>query len=107
MSIKTRITALAKDLLPPVVVRTLRTQGSRGIYFSGPYPTWAQATAASKGYDQPEILEKVRSAALKVKRGEAVYERDSVLFDCIEYSWPLLAGLMWAAARGGGRLKVL
>ncbi len=46
-------------------------------------------------------------STLKVKRGEAVYERDSIIFDHIEYAWPLLAGLMWAAARNGGRLNVL
>ena len=44
---------------------------------------------------------------LKVKNGEAAYERDSVLFDGVQYAWPLLAGLMWAAARTGGRLNVL
>ena len=42
-----------------------------------------------------------------MKRGEAVYERDSVLFDEIEYSWPLLAALMWIAARNRGRLDVV
>jgi putative methyltransferase (TIGR04325 family) len=44
---------------------------------------------------------------LKVKSGEAVYERDSVLFDEIQYAWPVLAGLMWVAARCGGTLNVL
>jgi putative methyltransferase (TIGR04325 family) len=49
----------------------------------------------------------VRSAALKVKRGEAAYERDAVLFDRVEHAWPLLASLMWVAARERGRLEVL
>ena len=31
---------------------------------------------------------------LKVQRGEAVYERDSVLFDHVEHSFPLLTGLL-------------
>jgi putative methyltransferase (TIGR04325 family) len=30
-----------------------------------------------------------------------------VLFGRTEYAWPVLAGLMWAAARNGGRLNVL
>ncbi len=56
----------------------------------------------------PKIfLAKVLEATLKVKCGEAAYERDSVLFDEIEYSWPVLSGLMWVAARNGGRLNVL
>mgnify|MGYP005852803247 CR=1 FL=1 len=47
------------------------------------------------------------AATLKVKHGEAAYERDSVLFAEIEYAWPMLSGLMSAAARNGGRLNVL
>lgn len=107
MPIPPRLASLAKDLLPPVVVRALRPRGGRGIHFSDPYPSWAEAKGASTGYDVPSILEKVTNAALKVKRGEAAYERDSVLFDRIEYSWPVLAGLMWAAARDRGVLGVL
>lgn len=73
----------------------------------GDYPSWSSAAAASGGYDGGEILEKCRAAVLKVKTGEAAYERDSVLFDEVQYSWGLLAGLQFAAARNGGRLSVL
>jgi len=62
---------------------------------------------ASTGYDSPIVLEKTKAAVLKVKNGEAAYERDSVLFDEVEYAWPLLAGLMWVAAQTEGRLNVL
>lgn len=41
-------------------------------------------------------------ATLKVKRGEAVFERDSVLFDEIQYSWPVTAALI-----RNGRLHLL
>ncbi len=44
---------------------------------------------------------------MKVKHGEAAYERDSVLFGEVEYSWPVLTALLWIAARNGGRLSVL
>ena len=44
---------------------------------------------------------------MKVKNGKAIYERDSVLFDEIQYTWPVLAGLMWVAAQSRGRLNVL
>jgi putative methyltransferase (TIGR04325 family) len=63
--------------------------------------------AASTGYDSEIILKKTATALLKVKNGEAAYERDSVLFDEIQYSYPLLAGLMYVAANSGGRLNVL
>jgi putative methyltransferase (TIGR04325 family) len=68
---------------------------------------WSKAVNRCGGYDSDLILEKCRQSLLQVKQGNAVYERDSVLFDHIEYSWPVLAGLMTAAAHAGGRLHVL
>jgi len=101
-----------KLLTPPILVqahRALRNRGKmqNGLYLSGDYSSWGEALAASTGYDSEIILEKTRAALLKVKSGEAAYERDSVLFDEIQYAWPLLAGLMWVAAQSGGRLNVL
>jgi len=58
--------------------------------------------SASTGYDNDMILEKTRLALLKVKNGEAAYERDSVVFEDIQYAWPLLAGLLWVAAALAG-----
>lgn len=78
-----------------------------GNQWRGDYGSWAEAVADSAGYASGDILETVRTAALRVKRGEAAYERDGVLFDTVSYSWALLAGLMWVAARRGGRLDVL
>jgi putative methyltransferase (TIGR04325 family) len=80
--------------------------GEPAIRCSGDYTTWAEALAASTGYYLPEFTERTRQAALKVKRGEAVYERDSVLFDEVQHSFPLLAGLLRAAVENDGRLTV-
>jgi len=99
--------AFIKDWLPPVATRWLRDLRGGSIRFSGNYASWAEASAHSDGYDAEAILAKVLEATLAVKRGEAAYERDSVIFRQIDYVWPLLAGLMWAAARAGGRLNVL
>lgn len=103
MSIKTFV----KDWLPPVVARSIRSRRGGGVRFEGNFPTWDAAAAQCTGYDAAPILSKVLDATLKVKRGEAAYERDSVLFDAIEYTWPVTAALMWAAAQSGGRLDVL
>ena len=99
-----KLKALARALLPPIVADLARRHIAPA--WSGDYASWAEALAASSGYDAPAILDRVEAAALKVKRGEAVHERDSVVFDAIEYSWPLLSGLLWAAARDG-RLDVV
>ena len=102
------LSQLSKDWLPPVIDRQLRklVRGG-GIRFEGNYKTWEEAAALCTGYDAESILDKVLEATLKVKRGEAVFERDSVLFDEIQYSWPVTAALMWAAARNNGNLHVL
>ncbi|MGE3613870.1 MAG: methyltransferase, TIGR04325 family, partial [Sulfurimonas sp.] len=71
------------------------------------YNSWDEAAKDAIGYDDKAILQKVRQSLLKVKNGEAVYERDSVLFDEIQYSWSLLAGLLYASAISNGTLKVL
>jgi putative methyltransferase (TIGR04325 family) len=71
------------------------------------YRTWEGAKEDSTGYDAPVILERTKEAMKKVVSGESVYERDSVLFNEIQYSYPVLAGLMWVAARHRGILHVL
>lgn len=80
---------------------------NRKYGWHGNYRSWQDAQKVSTGYDNDEILRKVRESMLKVKKGEAAYERDSVIFDEIQYSWPLLAGLMFAAAKSGGKIRVL
>lgn len=99
--------ARLRDWLPPVLVRRIARTSGLGIRFEGDFSSWKEASSRCDGYDATEILNKVLSATLKVKRGEAVYERDSVIFDQIEYFWPVTAGLLWVAARNQGRLNVL
>ena len=101
--------SFAKNWLPPAMARWIRRVLLRrvGIRFKGEFTSWEEAVAKSSGFDEEHILDRVLDATRKVKRGEAAFERDSVLFDDIQYSWPLLAGLMWAAARNGGVLNVL
>jgi putative methyltransferase (TIGR04325 family) len=52
----------------------------------------------SEGYHSDNIIEKVRKSAKLVFNGEATYERDSIIFDRVEYSYPLLASLLFVAA---------
>jgi putative methyltransferase (TIGR04325 family) len=97
---------IVHNLLPPLATRFLERLKSKGGYM-GNYTSWAEAKRASTGYDTDIILNKVKDALLKVKNGEAVYERDSVLFDEIQYSWPLLAGLLWVATCNKNRLNLI
>jgi len=94
-----------KKLIPPIILEILKKPSKYGYF--GNYKTWQEALNNSIGYDSTAILEKVKNSLIKVKNGEAVYERDSVLFNKIEYSWPVLAGLLWAASQSGNKLTVL
>jgi len=100
-----------KNVLPPFVVNALRrlfaARPQETIRFTGDYASWDEAERRSIGYAAPEILVKTRAAMLKVKNGEAAFERDSVLFAVMENNFPLLAGLMRAATANGGHLSVL
>ena len=50
------------------------------VIWYGNYQTWSEALKHCTGYDHPRILEKVKKSSLKVKNGDAAYERDSVIF---------------------------
>ena len=94
------------DLLPPLAVRAYLALSGKS-QFRGRYRNWLEAGAATTGYDSDDVIDTVRVAAGKVRDGEAVYERDSVLFDKVQYAWPVLAGILWFASRNGNRLNLV
>ena len=96
-----------KKIIPPIFVDGLKLMKREHYGWFGNFKTWEEATKESTGYDQMEILDKVKNSLLKVKNEEAVYERDSVIFDKIEYFWPLLGSLMFVAAKSNGKLNLL
>jgi putative methyltransferase (TIGR04325 family) len=96
-----------KKWLPPALIERLKPLLGIGIYFSGDYTDWETASAHASGYDSVLILEQVKQAMLKIKAGEAAFERDSVLFDEVQHSFPVLTGLLRAAVENGNQLSVL
>ncbi len=107
--------AILRELCPPVIPRLVRgLRPSPGdappdgaIMFSGDYRSWEDAERASTGYADREILARTRAAMLKVRNGEAAFERDSVTFQVMEHRFPLLARLLRAAVAREGRLSVV
>jgi putative methyltransferase (TIGR04325 family) len=94
--------------IPPHFRRALGGGSANGaVRYSGSFASWDEARRHSDGYDVPAIVERVKQAQLKVARGEAACERDSVLFDKIEHSYPLVVGLLRAALTNGGNLRVV
>ncbi len=96
-----------KQWLPPILIERLKPLFRYGVYFSGRYDDWASASKSATGYDADLILEKVKHATLEVIAGKAAFERDSVLFNEAQRPFPVLAGLLRAAAENKGRLSVL
>ncbi|MDQ2719733.1 MAG: TIGR04325 family methyltransferase [Bacteroidota bacterium] len=110
--------SILKQLSPPFITKNYRklfsAKRENGIdiksnlvTWTGNYASWQEAKDHATGYDDKIILEKCKGALLKVKNGEFVYERDSVLFDEIQYSWPLLSALQQCALENKSKLHVL
>jgi putative methyltransferase (TIGR04325 family) len=103
--------AAIRPFVPPILLERPRSGPTAGAApastayydFSDPFPTWADAVAASGGYDDPDILRRVRAAALKAKRGEIAYEQDSLEFAEPSPKWEMLACLMTALANSMNR----
>lgn len=91
-----------------LVIRFFKSKNvTEHFVYSGQFSNWNEAKKNSLGYETDEIMEKCRSAILKVKKREAIYERDSVLFDKAEYAWPLLASLQYVSLYYGAKLNVI
>lgn len=56
----------------------------------GNYTNWELAQKECEGYDSEVIIDKVRESVIKVRNGKAVYERDSVIFEEVQYSNDLI-----------------
>jgi putative methyltransferase (TIGR04325 family) len=101
-----RIKSIIRGLTPPLVLKLYMSMQANTGFF-GNYKDWLEACQESCGYDSDLILKTVKNSLLKVKNGEAIYERDSVIFDRIQYSFPLLASLLRIAIENQNELNIL
>jgi putative methyltransferase (TIGR04325 family) len=101
------IRSLLKPFTPPILINILKRINYQNIYFRGNFRTWQEARNKSTGFEHPAIFERVKESAKKVKNGSAAYERDSVLFDEVEYSWPLVACLQNVALNHNNSIHLL
>lgn len=67
----------------------------------GNYADWNEAMHKCRGYHHDFILRGVEEATRKVLDGEALFERDSVLFNEREYQFHMAASLLYVYAREG------
>jgi len=106
-SIKNSLRKIIVNFLPPIFVSSLKNSKLLKHGWHGKYQSWEEAKLKTTGYDDDAILNKVHQSLFKVKMGISKFERDSILFDEIQYSWPLLSGIMMAAAKLSGKIDVL
>lgn len=102
-----KIKKIIKAIVPPFFINFLSLFEKKELMWTGNYDSWSEALSHSEGYGKLEILEKCKNALLKVKNKEAIYERDSVVFETIEYSWPLLAQIQKSALLSNQELVIL
>lgn len=100
-----KINKIIKAIVPPLFIDFLLQSKKKELMWTGNYDSWNEALLHSEGYGKLEILEKCKDALLKVKNKEAIYERDSVVFETVEYSWPLLAQIQKSAALFKSRIS--
>jgi putative methyltransferase (TIGR04325 family) len=100
---------LIKEVLPPTILKTLKFYFNphNNKVWSGNYVSWIEAKSKCVGYDDHIVLEKCSESLQKVKNGLAIYERDSVIFDEIQYSWGLISSLQKVALEYNSKLCVL
>ena len=106
-----------RNLFPPVLLKIYRKlfvskqNKARAVKekpgFYNNYNSWQESKNECTGYEEASILEKVKDSLLKIKNGEAVYERDSVIFNEKQYSEELLVALLDIAVKNNFELNVL
>ncbi len=77
------------------------------VNYAGDFSTWSEARENCEGYDSNSIFQKVSNAAMQVKKGKALFDRDSVLFYEEEWNYPLIAWLQKIAAKYDQRLTII
>lgn len=76
--------------------------GADNLYYFGEFSSWDEAEQKSakygKSYQSSNILERVAESTQAVRRGEALYEQDGVLFYERNYNYELLTTLLYVYA---------
>ena len=85
-----------KLFIPPFFVNLSKKFFYTKNFIRG-FTNWDEALSKTTSYKNKEIFNKTINSARLVRDGKAVYERDSVLFDTIQYDWPLLSSILLVA----------
>ncbi len=96
---------LIKEFAPPIV-NTLRWFSFK-YGWKGNFKSFEKAQEKCQGYDETHILNKIIETTNKVKNGEAVYERDGIIYDKIKINFPLVNALLHIASINNNKLTLI
>lgn len=99
--------AFLRGWCPPIILRLIQPKKIQHVNFSVECASWSEAKLRCSGYDSDLIVDKVLNSTRSVMSGVYAYERDSVCFSKIEYSWPVLCGLLLAASLNKNSLSIM
>ena len=94
-----------KQFAPPILKRIVKYRFKEGWH--GNYPNWETAKTVTTGYEAGSIIDRVRTSALKAKRGEVAFERSALTYEHTEVNFQILTALLFAAIHSHNRLVVL
>ena len=84
--------------MPPIILNLARRVPNpiTGGFKRG-FNSWHDASTNATTYNSIEVFQKTLNAARLVRDGKIAYERDSVLFDQVQYDFKLLSSLLLIA----------
>ena len=85
-----------KRLAPKALMQLVKKTPHKGSFKRG-FNSWSEASAHTTTYNTSDVFNKTLNAARLVRDGKAVYERDSVVFNKIQYDFKVLSSLMFIA----------
>lgn len=96
-----------RNWLPPILFDFLAKLVGTRISVYGNFRSWEAAASLSRGYEAQDILERVRKATQLVVEDRSKFERDGVVISKKEFPFVLIAALLDASQRNGGKLSVM
>lgn len=96
-----------RNWLPPILFDFVARLAGTRIGVSGNFRSWKAAASRSNGYENQDILERVKHATRIAASSTERYERDGIVLTEKQYPFALIAVLLDAAQRHGGKLSVL